>query len=333
MRDAPTDTPAAWRGAALARAPETWTVHLAREQAADLVRAAARARAAGKTLQTLAREDFDLPTLGAAVREWSARLDRGLGFVLLRGFPTDELGPDDAALAYLGLGLQLGTAVPQNLAGDLVCHVRDQGVPRTGPQVRLYTTREEQGFHTDGADVIGLLCLQRARSGGLSRIVSSVAIHAELRARRPELVPLLFEPWAFLGEFPFELPICSVHEGRLRTFYVGWYIRDAQRAAGAKPLTGAQVELLALVEELANDPAFHLDMDLQPGDVQLLNNATILHARTAYTDDPDRPAEASGSAGTNAEGPRRRRHLLRLWLSPHAFSSVEPALAAGVPRP
>jgi len=57
-------------------------------------------------------------------------------------------------------------------------------------------------------------------------------------------------------------------------------------------------------------------MEFQPGDIQLLNNAKILHAREAYTDHDD-PAE--------------RRHLLRLWLTAHAFASVEDTLRGGIP--
>jgi hypothetical protein len=146
--------------------------------------------------------------------------------------------------------------------------------------------------------------------------VSSVSVFNEVVRRRPELVPVLFEPFSFKGEFTFQLPICNVHNGRLRTFYIGWYIRDAQADPDVPRLSPEQSELLSLIEEIANDPAFHLDMDFQVGDLQLLNNATILHARTAYED---------------FEEPERRRHLLRLWLTPHDFSTVEADLAAGMP--
>ena len=41
-------------------------------------------------------------------------------------------------------------------------------------------------------------------------------------------------------------------------------------------------------------------MDLEPGDVQLLSNHTVLHARTDYEDYSE---------------PELKRHLLRLWIS------------------
>jgi hypothetical protein len=309
-------SPAAWLGSDLAD-PSRWTVQLEGAHVGEILRALDAAKAKGATVGSLTREGFPLPTLGAEVRRWAETLDRGLGFVLVRGFPVSELGKEDAALAYFGLGLHLGEPVPQNTSGDLLGHVTDHGVPRSGPAVRLYMTRDKQDFHTDGADVIGLLCLQRARSGGLSRIVSSVSIYKEILRRRPDLASVLYEPFPFKGEFLFELPICTVHAGRLRTFYIGWYIRDAQEDPAARRLTPAQSEVLPLLESIANDPRCHLDMDFQIGDIQLINNASILHARTAYEDFPE---------------PERKRHLLRLWLRPHDFSSVEQALSAGIPQ-
>jgi alpha-ketoglutarate-dependent taurine dioxygenase len=103
-----------------------------------------------------------------------------------------------------------------------------------------------------------------------------------------------------------------------RLFYIGWYIRDAQQHADADRLTDTQLEAMALLEEIANDPTVHLQMDFRPGDVQLLNNGRVLHAREAYEDDPD---------------PARRRHLLRLWLAAHDFASLEEGLRAGIGSP
>ena len=70
-------------------------------------------------------------------------------------------------------GLQLGSPVPQNFQGELLTDIRDTGDDPADPSTRLYKTRAEQDFHTDGADVIGLLCLQRAKRGGESRLASA----------------------------------------------------------------------------------------------------------------------------------------------------------------
>ncbi len=216
------------------------------------------------------------------------------------------------------------STVGQDAQGSLLGHVRDEGVERTDPSVRLYRTRQRQDFHTDGADLVGLLCLQRARSGGESRIASSAAVYNELLRRRPDLVEVLYRPmhWDRNDEQPegepptFELPVFSDLGGTPRVFYIGWYIRDAQRHPGTPPLTEEQLAALDELEAIANDPAFHLEMDFQPGDIQLLNNGRILHAREAYEDHDD---------------PAQRRHLLRLWLAAHHFDAVEGLIQGGIP--
>ena len=100
-----------------------------------------------------------------------------------------------------------------------------------------------------------------------------------------------------------------------RIFYLGWYIRDSQQHPDAPRLTPTHLEAMELLETLANDPTFHVEMDFQPGDVQFINNGRLLHAREAYEDDDD---------------PALRRHLLRLWLSAHDFASVEEGLRGGI---
>ena len=191
--------------------------------------------------------------------------------------------------------------------------------------VRRYRTNLRQDFHTDGADVIGLLCLRAAQSGGESRIASSFAVYNELLARRPDLLEELYRPmpWDRNGEQSagepafFELAPFHDVDGVPRVFYIGWYIRDAQRHPEAPRLTEAQREAMDLLEAIANDPAFHVEMDFRPGDIQMLNNARILHSREAFTDPAD---------------PGERRHLLRLWLRATEFADLEPFLRAGIAK-
>jgi hypothetical protein len=301
--------PAAWRAADL-RASTAWVHQLTDAEVAELDAAVAFAGGQQIPLAALRREDFPLTVLAESVAEWADQIDTGRGFVLVRGLPVDRYTEAQASIAYYGLGLHLGVPVSQNADGDLLGHVRDTGADPNDPTVRLYKTREPQPFHTDGSDVVGLLCLHPARSGGLSSIVSSTAVFDETVRRRPDLVHLWFEPWSFdaygqqaPGAQPwFDLPLARVVDGRLRVFYLRWYVEKAQRHEGVHPLTEDRVALLDLVDEIAADPAFRLDMDFAPGDIQLLSNHTILHARTGY-DDWDDPA--------------RRRHLLRLWLTLH----------------
>jgi hypothetical protein len=255
-----------------------------------------------------------------------AQLQTGLGFVLLRGLQIEAFSAEDLPLAYLALGLPLGTPAPQNLAGELLTHVRDTGADPTRAETRLYTTRAEQDFHTDGADVIGLLCVRTAREGGASHVVSSAALVEEMRRRRPDLHAALFLPfpWHYqeVGQpaFWFERPICTVtHRGergvRLNTFFIPWYIRRSQELPDAPRLTRVQEEAIGMLETLANDPRFFVSMTFARGDIQWLKNAAILHKRTAYEDHVE---------------PERKRHLMRLWLSAPDFDDGDAQLRRGV---
>lgn len=312
---------AAWKGGEIARDP-SWTYRLSREEIAELDRAIASAKAGGKPVTALTRDDFDLPLLRPAIRGWMDALNRGRGFVLVKGFPVFDYDARDLEYAYWALGRHMGDPVPQNRAGDLLGHVRDTGEITTNPKVRLYKTTKRQDFHADGSDIVGLFCLRRAKSGGLSQIVSSISIYNEFVRRRPDLVPLLFEPlyWDRAGEYlPGEkpwmkLPICYTANGHVRMFYIGWYIRDGQQHADVPRLTKPQLEMLDLIETIANDPAFNLTMDFEPGDIQFLKNAAILHCRTEYED---------------FDEPDKKRHLLRLWLTAREFDDGDERLRKG----
>ena len=313
---------AAWRGADLSSRRD-WVYELSADEIEELRAVVERVHDAGVALDELRSEDVPLRVLSPVIDGWADELDAGRGFVLVRGVPVEELGEAGATIAYVALGAHLGVPVSQNAAGDLLGHVRDDGSDPDDPTVRRYRTRLAQPFHVDGSDIVGLLCLQPARSGGLSQIVSSVTVFEEVARRRPDLVGLLQEPWYFdrygeerPGERPwFAMPIVAGLPDRFRFVYLRWYIDKAQSHPDVPRLTDAQVELLDLIDALAQDPELHLDMDFVPGDIQWLANRTILHSRTAYEDDDD---------------PARRRHLLRLWLTLHR-NVVDGAGTGGIP--
>ena len=312
----------AWRNADVTR-DRRWDHTLSPAQVGELVDEARAAVARGVTPQSVSRDDLPLALMQDSLRSWRDEIADGLGFVLVHGFPVDKLDETETEVAYIGIGQHLGRRVGQNSAGDLLTHIRDDRTPQTGAIKRLYRTRDRQDFHSDGADIIGLLCLHAAKSGGESMIVSSRAVLREMENRRPDLVDELRVPLCWdrqddhlPGQQPwFDLAPLFDIDGETRVFYVGWYIRNAQRHPDVPRLTGRQLEAMELLESIANDPGFHLEMSFRPGDIQLLNNATVLHSREAYED--------------HAE-PERRRHLLRLWLAAHDFASVEESLRGGM---
>jgi hypothetical protein len=264
--------------------------------------------------------DVSLPALGPRLRGLLDEVLNGRGFVLIRRLPVERWTSKQAAIAFLIIGAQLGNLRMQNAGGHLLGHVRDLGRSSDDPNTRIYQTRERQTFHTDSCDVVGLLCLQTAKSGGLSSLVSSTTIFNEMRRRRPDLLQVLMEPIETdrRGEVPeggkpyFNIPVFNYHDGLVSAIYQRQYIESARRFPGVAPLTSLQIEALNLFDELANDPKLNLLMELQPGDIQFVHNHTILHDRTAFED---------------YDEPERKRHLLRLWLAPPAARSLPEVFA------
>lgn len=304
----PMTGPAAWIGAEMARRPEAWLTELDPAAVAELERAARHFLSLGRDLGTIAAADFPLDTLGAYLARLKHKLLHGNGVEVLRGLPVERYDQAFAATIFCGIGAHLGSARSQNAAGHILGHVRDTGADARDPGVRIYQTRERQSFHTDSADVVGLLCLRPAREGGRSLLVSALTLYNRLLAERPDLLALLFDPIATdrRGEIPegaqpfMEIPPLSWHAGFLTVFYQRQYIESARRFEGALRLTPAHVEALDLFDALADDPELHFAMDLRAGDMQFVYNHSQLHDRTAFVDWPE---------------PGRRRHLLRLWLS------------------
>ncbi len=303
--DDPVDSPAAWLGRDLRDVPDTWRVPLAPEEIAELDAALDRFESAGLDLAEI--RGGGLPALEKRAAGWQEDLRTGRGFVVLSGLPVDRWGEARSSRAYWLLGHLVGIPGAQNASNELLGHAIDYGEQTDQPNVRLYRTTADIGYHCDAADVVGLLCLVDAAEGGVSRIASSVAIWNRLFEEDPDAARILFEPFAVdrrdeqpEGDRPFfEMPPCRYGgDGVLRTFFHGAYFRSAQRLAEIGPLPPERAHALDRYDEIGNDPDFCLDMELSPGDVQLLSNHTVVHARTAYREHPD-----------------RKRHLLRLWLS------------------
>jgi len=304
--------PAAWYGPHLA-ARGGWIETLSAAELAELAAAAepwrARLEQDARALNALAPAGFPLPTLAPRLAAVTEQLLHGRGFVLLRGIPVERWGARLSAVAFYGLGVHIGRPRTQNAQGHLLGHVRDLGLRSDDPNVRIYQTHERQTFHTDSADVVGLLCLQTAKSGGLSALVSSTTLYNELRKCRPDLALRLFAPFAtdrrgevLAGQKPyFTIPVFNWYADALSAIYQRQYIDSAQRFADVPRLTPADMSALDLLDALTDDPALHLTMTLERGDLQFVHNHILLHDRTAFDDFPE---------------PARRRYLLRLWLAP-----------------
>jgi len=318
MTHAPFRSPAEWRGPELL-ARTDWLHTLTPEEVAEIEQALAAARAAGVTLDAIDRRTFPLARFPALVERVRDRLENGPGLFVIRGFPSERYAAADLRMIYWALGKYLGTAVTQSAEGDVLGDVRDMKVDLSGPKGRGYKTNAELEYHTDSCDVVALFVLRTAKAGGRSMIASSVAIHNEIARRRPDLLEVLYQPFTWSlqsqhttgGPAYYRQPIFTMHEGQFACRYIRTHIRSAQRFPEVPRLTDAQVEAIALLDEIAADPAVHFSMMFEPGDIQILNNHVTLHARTEFED---------------WEEPDRKRHLLRMWLSMPTTRALSPEL-------
>lgn len=309
-----------WLGPQLAHDESRWLTHFALSDLQEIDSALRTFRASGKEITDMTRADFPLPQLAEKMGQYMEEIRNGRGFVVLRGLPVERYSDEDAGAIFFGLGLYLGRPLVQNPVGDVLGHVYDQGRPYGQIDVRGYETNALLPFHTDGCEIVGLLCLRKARRGGLSSISSSVAVYHEIEKKYPDYLKPLSDGYRYirreaaLTADPVSPPISvyGVMDGVVSCRFVPTQIEAAAECL-KQPIVGLERQALDELVKLTRDERFRLDMDLQRGDIQLVNNYTVLHSRTEYEDFPE---------------PERRRHMLRLWL---AFDEAWP-LPSDFPR-
>jgi hypothetical protein len=317
----PIEGPSVWYAAEMRDREAEWSYRLSPTHVGELEAALRSVQSRDLDIADIRREDFSLPTLGPVLERLRTEVLEGRGFVLLRGVPVQDRPIDESATIYWGIGSHFGSARSQNAHGHLLGHVYDLGgSSAANPNIRSYATNERQNFHIDRCDIVALLCLRRARSGGLSAIASSMALHNVMLERRPDLLARLYQPFPVdrRGEVPegklpfYDAPVFNEQAGKLSVLYSRLHIGSSQRFPEARRLAPEDLEALDMLGELAGDDELRLDMTFMPGDIQFLHNHTILHARTGYEDWPE---------------PERKRHLLRLWLAPPAARELPPVFA------
>ncbi|CAN5232518.1 TauD/TfdA family dioxygenase [soil metagenome] len=299
------EEPCEWRSDQVA---DNYVFELSDAHVAELATALAEAEEQVDDVLDITRDHVALPTLGAELASITDELIGGRGAVLIRGVPAHRYSKERASAIYWGIGTHLGRPWPQNAKGHLLGDVTDQ--------CRTYDDPTSRGneiggvafpFHSDGSDLVGLLCLDPGASGGESLVANAVTVHNELVRTEPELAAELYHPYPSdgRGEQPpdgrgwYTMPIFSRSGERLFVRYIRPYIEAARRHHDAPPVTAAAREAMDRVDAMCADPEHHLAMAMEPGDMQFVNNYHVLHARRADTDDRD--------AG-------RVRHLKRLWL-------------------
>jgi hypothetical protein len=311
MPSAPLESnPGLWRGADLQNSEE-WIFRFPGAALAEIESALRDVQARKLAPPNFGKADFPLPEFSLELNKMLEELEHGRGFFLMRGFPSERYNEAEAEIIFWGLSVHLGIPLSQNADGHLLGHVRNLGLDINKTNVRAYQTTAELIFHNDQSDVIFLMCLKPAKSGGLSRIVSVAAIQNEMQRRDPDLLQELYQPYYIdrrgergredEGETPYyAIPVLSYHRGLVTARYIRGYIESAQRFPEVPRLTQKQIAALDLFDSIANEEGMSLSFQMEPGDCQLLNNYCVFHSRTNFEDFSE---------------PERRRHLLRMWLA------------------
>jgi hypothetical protein len=301
------ETQAEWRHGDVADATK-YTEVFDKSEIEELDAALRSAKTKSQDFLAIGKDDFPLPTLGKRLKRIEHELINGRGFVVLRGLPRERYDNDDMCLLYWGIGAHLGQPWAQNAKGHVLGDVSDQGKAVNDPTAR----GNELGsvglpYHSDGADLVGLLCLQRPGEGGLSTVCNALAIHNDMVRHEPELAAALYEPqpYDFRGEQKaggrpyYMVPVFTDWADRLFVRYIRPYILASQKHPETPRITPLADKAMRRLDEMTADTQYEVMMDFEPGDIQFVNNFHVLHGRTPYKDDP--------STG-------KIRHLKRLWL-------------------
>lgn len=302
------DQPCAWYGKDL-REDTSWIWHIEPAHVAEMDAALKQSKTRGLAEQEVTKEDFPIPGFAAELARMVHELEYGRGFVLMRGFPVENYDYEDLRRIYWGIGLHIGGAESQNIKGELIQEIRDHGFDYTKSEHRGSMSAAELRPHCDITDIVALVCLRVAKSGGESTIRSSMTIYNEVFDTHPEYLPTLHRGFHFEldgkgptgdpNEVTHRIPTFSWHEGYLACRFNQKAIEGGAVKAGT-PLSDLEQEAVNFVGQTATREDVELSMTFEPGDIQFLNNSVILHSRREFED---------------YDEPERKRLLLRLWLN------------------
>jgi hypothetical protein len=264
----------------------------------------------------ITRAGFDHPAVAALMAETRAALLHGHGAIILAHPDLDRSRLDDYERIYWGLGTHLGTGVAQSGKGDKIGYVQKDPDNPTG---RGYLGDQELRPHTDFHEIMSLASVELSASGGQSGLVSSVALHNEMLATRPDLLPALYEGFyhgynpkaGTVGPkvSPHKVPIFCYVDGQVSCYYHTIFMRFASEILG-RPFPPDLAEAMAYLNQLAVRPDLQANFMLEPGEMLFWHNWTNFHSRTAF-----------------ADSPAQRRLLLRLWLNIENGRHVVPEIA------
>jgi hypothetical protein len=299
----PDDHKMAWRGSDI-KSKDDIAFDLTRRHAAALEDVLHRV--SSTEIADITPADCRHPALDTDLERVFDEIQDGRGIVIVRGIPVAEHSIEDVSRMFWTLGAHFGRGVSQSALGDVLGMVRDETLPGQAESARGYTSRRELSLHVDFAQIVGLMCVRQARAGGKSQYAAGLAIHNEIAATRPDLLPVLYRgfPYHRRGEeapdapsiTPYEIPVFSMRDGAMSIFMVREIFNAAFREL-KRPFTAQEIE--AIDTFVATARRLQFETRLEAGEATFLNNYTVMHARSEFED---------------WDEPEKKRLMMRLWL-------------------
>jgi len=283
---------------------------------AEICEAAKTALATGRPHHEWRKAEFALPRTAPMLARAHTDIEDGRGFAFITGWPVDTCTYEENVAAYAVIASHLGDIVIQNYEGDWVVDVRNDQKPYSHTS-RGYQSNALLPFHTDGADLSGLMGLGVAARGGETVLVSATAAYNAVAEERPDLLPTLERGFFHHrrrqhpeGENPLSahrIPVFAFHDGLLHCCYnrnpIEWVRHEGMT------LGDDEIEALDAFDAMLAHPAMQARLNIAKGDMLFFNNFVVLHSRTEFEDDAV-----------------HRRHLVRLWLQDPASKRLGESL-------
>jgi len=255
----------AWKGADMTK-DDSWIYRLNAREAAEIESAFARASSTGKRHDDITPRDFPLEAFGRLVKAMRDQIEDGRGVTLLKGLPIGGKTVEQVELLYAGISSHIGTSVAQDTEGTLIGRVEDRGNNYQDIKVRGTNTNAQLTPHCDSADILSLLCVRQAKTGGKNTLASSMAIYNEILRQHEEFLGPLYNGFQYniRGNGPPEryrditahrVPVYSYYRGKLSCRFNQKAILTSEQLPGVEPLTQVEKDAVNEMARLSMLPA------------------------------------------------------------------------------